>query len=74
MGIHQLPDSFRLLARDVRVIVQQVSNPLLVNLIRPMRLKKIGPGKVHEQASHLCRVEHTRIKDDDERCHLTGSS
>ena len=63
--VHELPTPGEALGRDVRAVGQDVSRPLVVNLVRPTGLEQVRQGEPHEQVAERGRVEHAGVVEDD---------
>jgi hypothetical protein len=59
--VHELALSSETRGRDIRPIGQDVSRPLIMNLVRPTRLEQVREGKLHEQVAERGRVKDACI-------------
>lgn len=49
LGVHQLARTFQLLSSQIGPMLQYVTNPLVVDPVRPLRAEQIGERQMHEQ-------------------------
>ena len=63
--VHKLPASGQARGRDIRPIGQDVSRPLIINLVRPASLEQVHYSKLHEQVAKRGRIQHACIVETD---------
>jgi hypothetical protein len=62
MGVHQLPRTFQLLPPQIRPLLQYAANPLVVDLVRPLRAEQVGERQMHEQVTQWSWIEHAGVE------------
>lgn len=66
--VHHLTTPRQALGRQFRPVRQQIPRPFVVDLIRPACLEQIRERKPHEEITQRCRIEDTRVVEDNP-CH-----
>jgi hypothetical protein len=67
--VHQFTRALKLGARQVWAVVEQVSNPLLFDMLRPSRAKDARHRQVHGKVPQLGRVQDIGIEKSRKRRH-----
>jgi len=70
MGVHQLPRTFQLLSSQIGPLLQYAANPLVVDLVRPLRAEQVGERQMHEQVTQWSRIEHAGVEQRSEVSHV----
>jgi len=67
--VHQLPCMVQFRAREIRPILEEIPNPFLVNIGRPMGTEDARQCEVHEEVAQPGRVEHICVEEGPECRH-----
>ena len=67
--VHQVPGTFQFRACEVRSILEEIADPFLVNLGRPMSTEGACQCQVHEEVAQPGRVEHICVEEGPECRH-----
>jgi len=61
--VHQLPYTVQFRACEIRPILEEIPNPFLVNIGRPMGTEDARQCEVHEEVAQPGRVEHICVEE-----------
>jgi len=67
--VHQAAGSFQLLGSKIRPVLQEVPNPLFVDLVGPLGTEQVRHGELHQQVAERCRIENAGVVEGSETTH-----
>ncbi len=65
-----LARTLQLLSSQIGALLQYVANPLVVDLVRPLRAEQVGERQMHEQVTQWSRIEHAGVEQRSEVSHV----